>query len=304
MRPPRVAAEEARVRALSALFLALLFVLSAACGDSSGDPDAGRQWGDAGSSDAALGCGMLEQCGSECVDTSSDPENCGGCARTCVIPNATAGCAMGDCTIAACDDNYFDVDMNVETGCETHDLCASGSPCTTACGSTGMTACADGMPMCMAPAESCNLADDDCSGACDDGALPGCRVAVHRSYGAGHFYTTDLAQASTAPYTLEAANFFYLYAAPTGALRPLFRCARGDGRTYLTTDTGCDAMGGVQAMLGFISPTPDCGAQPLYHAFHPSGDYFYTTSAGEHMNAVTALGFTDGGIRGYIWPTP
>jgi hypothetical protein len=290
--------------------IASVCVIASACASSTGtSPDAGRRWDteDAGAradGGGALACEALEPCGSECVDTASDPKNCGGCARTCVIPNAVAGCAIGECAIAACHDDYYDVDLSVENGCEIHDLCASGSPCTTGCGSTGTTACADGVPTCMAPVESCNLADDDCSGACDDAALRGCRVGVHRSVGTGHYYTTDLAEASGAPWTLEAADFFYLYARPTGSLRPLFRCARGDGRTYLTTDTGCDAMGGLVATLGFIAATPECGAQPLYHAVHSSGDFFYTTSEAEHANALAAFGYTDGGIRGYIWTSP
>ncbi|KAF8163805.1 hypothetical protein B0H34DRAFT_795455 [Crassisporium funariophilum] len=45
-------------------------------------------------------------------------------------------------------------------------------------------------------------------------------------------------------------------------------------------------------------------AVPLYRTWSASGsDHFYTTSAEEHQNAFTNLGYADEGIAGYIFPT-
>lgn len=54
------------------------------------DDGGGSSDADAGSVDA--GCGALEQCGGGCVDTTSDPEHCGGCGNRC-----TWACNGGAC---------------------------------------------------------------------------------------------------------------------------------------------------------------------------------------------------------------
>lgn len=53
-------------------------------------------------------------CGRQCVDTSTDPANCGGCGAVCPgIPNGQGTCAGGDCGVtcnddfARCDDTCF-----------------------------------------------------------------------------------------------------------------------------------------------------------------------------------------------------
>jgi hypothetical protein len=61
------------------------------CADSSdgGAADAGADGGDGG------GGGLLTSCGNACVDTQSDPSNCGSCGAVCA-PDAT--CALGACS--------------------------------------------------------------------------------------------------------------------------------------------------------------------------------------------------------------
>jgi hypothetical protein len=253
-------------------------------------------------------------CGSVCVDLDTDPSNCGQCGRSCVIPQATATCVVGECAMAACEPGWSDCDDVVVTGCETPIDCQEGTLCSTTCGSQGTVDCADacasaGEPVCLAPVEVCNVIDDDCDGACDQGALPGCRVGVHRSNSPtlGHYYTTDLAEAQSGDLGLEAENFFYLYAPGPGAegLQPLFRCIKGNGKRWLTTSIDCEATGAPELTVGFISPDERCGSTPLYRLLNvPPDAHFYTTSAGERDNAVNNLGFQDQGIAGYIWSAP
>jgi hypothetical protein len=250
-------------------------------------------------------------CGSVCADLMTDPSNCGQCGRSCVIPQAAAACVAGECAMGACEPGWSDCDARLETGCETPIDCDANTACTTACGSAGTVDCTDacaaaGAPVCLPPAETCNVADDDCDGACDQGPLPGCRVGVHRSYSPtlGHFYTTSLAEAQSGDLGLEAQDYFWLYADVEG-LQPLFRCIKGNGKRWLTTSTDCEGTAAPELTMGFIAPDARCGSTPLHRLRNPGPDaHFYTTSAAERDNAVANLGFADEGIAGYVWLGP
>lgn len=251
----------AGVRAALAAGLALALAACSGAGeDVAGEPD-------------ARAGGLV------CVDTESDPENCGACGRTCVIANAEAGCEAGECVIAACELGFSDDDGEVGNGCE-----AGGA----ACG-----------------VETCNAADDDCDGACDEGALAGCRSGVHRANGNGHYYTTDLAAAQTAPYSVEAQDYFFTYVAPAPGLAEAFLCRKGDGRHFVTPSATCENAGTVVRSLGFWATEPSCGAVPLYRLYNGAqGNHFYTTSAAERDNAVSNLGYVFEFVAGYVWPAP
>jgi hypothetical protein len=64
-----------------------------------------------GSCDGDLGDGCE-------TDLTTDPGNCGACLGECALPNATAGCIAGGCTVAACQDGWEDRDGIAESGCE------------------------------------------------------------------------------------------------------------------------------------------------------------------------------------------
>jgi len=258
-------------------------------------------------------CQAPEQvCGAICADLDTDPNNCGVCGRSCVIPQATAACAAGECVLAGCDPGHSDCDGEIETGCETAIECQRGASCETRCGSEGTTDCTDvcasaGEPVCLEPEETCNVIDDNCDGACDEGAMEGCRVGVHRSFGPslGHFYTTDLVEAQMGDLNLEFENYFWLYAPGVEGLVPLFRCVKPNGKRWLTSAVDCEIGVAPELTVGFISLDDRCGATPLYRTLNPGPDaHFYTTSAAERDNAVDNLGFIDQGIEGYIWAAP
>ncbi|MBL9003205.1 MAG: hypothetical protein JNJ46_03100 [Myxococcales bacterium] len=251
-------------------------------------------------------CGPLARCGRVCTDPSKDPLNCGGCDRSCVIENATAGCDRGRCIIAACSDGYVDADQRVENGCEQATDCITGARCEATCGSSGRVRCVGARAECEPPAESCNGSDDDCNGRCDDGALPGCRIGVHRAAGpGGHFYTTDLAAATTSPWVLEAANYFYIYARPVPGSHEVYLCRKDSGRHFLHGNKDCDLKAPLGRLLGYWSLTPLCGGQALQRLHNAaSDDYFYTLSEAEAQNAIDRFGYTVTTIPAVIWSAP
>ena len=270
-------------------------------GDTS-EPDAT----DEGDEPAPINCEAgLSQCGTLCVDLDADVSNCGGCGRTCVIPNADASCVEGDCAILNCDDGFYDLDQELSNGCEVMDTCIEDVSCDTSCGSQGSIVCSDGSGTCAPPQELCNAVDDDCDGACEE-ALEGCRASIHRGYGiGGHFYSADLNRVSDSPYGLEVEGYFYLYNEAGPGMRPLFLCHKGNDRYLLSTETACEIGVAPEQTLGFIAPTAVCGAVPLYRLYKPeASNHFYTTRAAERDNAVASLGYLDEGIVGYVWKSP
>ncbi|UJR81301.1 hypothetical protein [Sandaracinus amylolyticus] len=65
-------------------------------------------------------CGAGETlCGTECADLGTSLDHCGGCDQPCAPAHATAQCATGACSIAACDPGWDDCDGRADNGCET-----------------------------------------------------------------------------------------------------------------------------------------------------------------------------------------
>lgn len=249
--------------------------LLAACG-SSDSSERMRAVGDAGT----------------CTATESDPMNCGACGRTCIIPNATAGCELGECTLVACPEGFTDEDGEIANGCESGDeeelVADAGIP--------DPVMCAEGNP------ELCNAFDDNCDEQCDEGRDANCRQGIHRASGNGHIFSNVLAEASTGGYSLESENYFHTYAAPGVGLVEVFLCRKGDGKHLLSTASDCEGLGTILHSNGYWAAEQTCGSVPLYRVFHaPSNNHFYTRNVGERDNAVGNLGYTSQGIAGYVW---
>ncbi len=307
-RPGLSSGETRFVAALSALALGLS---GCADGDPIGTGGPGGAAASSSSSGAPPDCTGKTACDATCADLQTDPLNCGSCGRTCVVANGVSSCVAGECAVASCESGFADCDDDPLNGCELSVACQEGGACTTTCGSMGGLSCADACaPVCGALAESCNAVDDDCDGACDQGAIAGCRVPVHRAYNGanGHLFTTDLAEAQA--WGLEAQNFYYLYAGAAADLRPFFRCAKGGtGNFFYTESNDCELTGAPLATVGFIAPQPmmgepTCGAMPLYRIYLPGNNWhFYTTSLAER-DAAIGNGWQDQGLAGHVWAAP
>jgi len=193
--------------------------------DASGDRDDGSLTVDVGL--PGEDCGSTP-CGQHCSqgfgDCDQDPgngcevdllwssEHCGTCGNTCMLPNATAACVMGGCSVIACTAGRGDCDRNAATGCET-DLTADINNCG-ACGVRGVERC-DGM-------------DNDCDGAVDEGCpldLGGLDVYdfVSPSYGSTSGTAYELACPSG---TVVTGFNSYLYSSTSYPVGLQLRCGR------------------------------------------------------------------------------
>ncbi|MBI5500601.1 MAG: pre-peptidase C-terminal domain-containing protein [Deltaproteobacteria bacterium] len=138
--------------------------------------------------DASCGDGVVWTGREECDGTASDP-----CTTTCGTAGAREclDCAFGaDCVPPAetCNGADDDCDLLLDDGFP----CVRGgtTSCTTACGTVGSGTCTDSCAVptggaCVAPAETCNGADDDCDGSTDEGlpCVPGATVACTTACG-------------------------------------------------------------------------------------------------------------------------
>lgn len=232
----------------------------------------------------APGCRDDEGCASPTPRCDTARHQCVACVRAADCPGPAA-CVDHRCVVSACPEGRGDCNRDPADGCEV-DLARDPAHCG-ACGRAGV--------------EACNLADDDCDGACDE--LGGCRVGVHRSAGPEHFYTVSREEAQCCGFHVERYDYFYLYSAPSPGAVALYRCY-GGGHHFYTSREGCEGGGRVEGVLGYIATSAVCGATPLYRMRHPgSGDNFYTTSAAERDSAV-GLGYASIELAGYVWTGP
>jgi hypothetical protein len=101
-------------------------------------------------------------------------------------------------------------------------------------------------------------------------------------------------------YTLEAANYFWLYASNGANLRPMYRCVFGNSHHFLTTDANCEGIGTSEAIMGYGPSSQQAGTVPLYRLYDAgTGDHFYTIDASERQSAINA-GFASEGITIYV----
>ncbi len=81
----------------------------------------------------------------EGIDLSSDPGNCGACNNACDRPNALTACVESECVSQGCVDGFFDVNGELEDGCEVGCQRSNGG------------------------VEACDNVDNDCDGDTDEG---------------------------------------------------------------------------------------------------------------------------------------
>ena len=232
----------------------------------------------------APGCRNDEGCAGQTPRCDTRRNQCVACTLAAHCPGAAA-CVEQRCAVSACPDGRGDCNRDPTDGCEV-DLARDEANCG-ACGARG--------------AEACNLADDDCDGACDD--RDGCRVGIHRSNGPEHFYTASREEAQCCGFRVENFDYFYLYSARAPGAVALYRCY-GGGRHFYTSREGCEGGGVTEGIIGYIATSAVCGSTPLYRMRHPgSGDNFYTISAAERDSA-TGLGYASIELAGYVWTRP
>jgi len=98
----------------------------------------------------------------EDFDLDTDPDNCGGCERTCPeVPHGSPGCAGGGCAVS-CDSGRGDCDGVYDTGCET-DLTSPDS-----CGGCGVVCPAERVCSSSGCVDDCPGSEEVCGRTCVD----------------------------------------------------------------------------------------------------------------------------------------
>ena len=107
-------------------------------------------------------CNRIPSDGCE-VNTTSDTNNCGGCARVCAPANATPSCSNSSCLIGMCSPGYADCDHLASNGCEVSTATdpTNCGTCGTTCNLPHATAGCNGGSCTVA---SCNTGWADCDG--------------------------------------------------------------------------------------------------------------------------------------------
>lgn len=112
------------------------------------------------------------------VDTRTSATHCGGCGRTCMLPNATAACAGSICTVGTCATGFADCDGVASNGCEVDTRSSAGN-----CGACGR-ACAFANAAAGCAASACVLGACGVGfGNCDGEAANGCETDTRTGVG-------------------------------------------------------------------------------------------------------------------------
>jgi hypothetical protein len=108
------------------------------------------------------------------VHTSVDVNNCGSCGKQCSVAHGSAGCNMGNCTVAGCATGWGDCNNSYLDGCETDTTSSNancgmcGKNCSTTCvGNVAATACVASACTISACASGYTNNDGTCSNGCE-----------------------------------------------------------------------------------------------------------------------------------------
>ncbi len=236
-------------------------------------------------SSGCTGAGQM-RCGTSCVDTTSDPLNCGACGMVCPTGlRGTPACVMGRCALN-CTANYGDCDGLTTNGCETitsnnvsncgrcGNVCPPGPGASAICSASMCTiTCATGQGNCDGNAANGCETDVRTSvmncGACGNAcparanstsacAASACTVTCNAGFGNCNALVTDGCEASLMADPLNCGACARRCAAATNATAA---CAMGAcGITCLTGYGNCDGNG-LNGCESTLSTDPrNCGA--------------------------------------------
>lgn len=149
--------------------------------------------------------------------------------------------------------------------------------------------------------EQCDLADNNCNGAVDEGVS--CTRPIYRGFNPSngyHMYSTSTV--SGGGYSSEGF-VFSVYTSPAPGTSALYRCRNfGSGKTFLTLSSSCEGSGmSVDLTLGYVATSNLSGTTALYRLYLSGiGNHLYTTSVNERSSAQSS-GYLYEGVTGYVW---
>jgi hypothetical protein len=195
----------------------------------------------------------LSCCGQTCVDEQADPAHCGSCAA-CNLPQATAGCSAGVCTIASCGAGYANCNSNPTDGCEVYTAgdvnnCGGcGQPCSAdqTCTGGACVSCPSGQAVCTNACVDTTSDLNNCGGCgttcspdqtCTGGACVSCPSGQTVCNNACVDITSDLSNCGGCGTTCSPGQICSAGSCVTGNCRSASDCAWEGPSHYSTCDS-------------------------------------------------------------------
>jgi hypothetical protein len=133
------------------------------------------------------------------------------------------------------------------------------------------------------------------------------RMPIHRMYnanwgGGDHLFTLDLYETISAGFQIESENAFYVTSLTGSGYTTLYRCMVNNHH-FVSTDRYCESGVAAEGPLGQVATSQLSGTVPLYRLRNPTNGDRIAVFAAER-SSVLAKGWTDEGVKAYVWTQP
>jgi Cys-rich repeat protein len=195
-------------------------------------------------------CPLGQRCCTDaCVDTESNPANCGGCGMSCTLPNAEPTCTMGRCAVGRCAGRFGDCDRDAMNGCETDTRTSAAH-----CGRCGLACPVPANARATCAEGACGFACEPGFGDCNRDPADGCEADLRTS-------TAHCGTCGTACATANGTAACRMGACAVGMCSPGFENCDNAQANGCEADLRSDPRncGGCSRICGILpNSTPGC----------------------------------------------